>query len=114
MRGKTNSSLNPEDARAFKRAEVTQFDPPEVARVLRAHRNTTDNSVPFMILGLLYVMLGASGGMATGIFLGFAGIRSLYTVCYLREIQPLRTISFAIGGLLTLVMMGDMVRLLLA
>ena len=36
----------------------------EVARVLRAHRNATANILPFAILGLVYVLAGASGPAA--------------------------------------------------
>src|SRR4051812_32269565 len=61
VRNKTKTTHNPEDIRTVASgASVVQVDPPEVARVLRAHRNAADNILPFAILGLLFVMWGAS------------------------------------------------------
>jgi len=110
----TKTAINPEDIRTVaKDAALLESDPPEVARVLRAHRNATDNIVPFLILGYLYVQIGASSTMAMGIFGVFTAMRLLHTFSYLKGVQPWRTISFALGGVTTLVMIGDMIRHLL-
>lgn len=111
VRGKTGTTANPEDAAAFKR-NVAEADPPEVARVLRAHRNSTDNSVPFMILGLIFTMLGPGALEAQILFYGFAAARVLYSFFYLKAIQPWRTASYALGVLLTLALMVEILRLL--
>jgi prostaglandin-E synthase 1 len=113
VRGKTKTSLNPEDAAAFK-ADLAQIDPPEVARVLRAHRNTADNTLPFLLLGLVFAMLGPSELEAQIIFYGFAGARVLYSFAYLKGLQPWRTIFYGLGTLATLALLIDICRLLAA
>ena len=61
VRGKTKTVLNPEDGQTVaKGSDVVKQDPDAVARVLRAHRNLTANGVPFLIMGLVWVLLGAS------------------------------------------------------
>lgn len=117
VRNKSKVTPNPEDAgraaegNAF---SVAAVDPPAVARVLRAHRNAADNILPFAILGLLFVLWGASP-LLTGIFCGVFGIaRITHSLTYLNEKQPWRTISFAVGALATLVMVGFLVRAFVA
>ncbi len=115
VRSKTKTTPNAEDPRTVaKGASVAAVDPPEVARVLRAHRNATDNILPFAILALLFVVWGASP-MLTAIFCGvFVVARLGHTASYLGEKQPWRTITFVLGGLATLVMAGFLVRALVA
>lgn len=111
VRGKTKTTLNPEDAAAFK-SNLSDQEPAEVGRVLRAHRNTADNSVPFMILGLLFMTMRPEPLEAQIFFYGFAAARVLYSFFYLKGIQPWRTISYAIGVLLTLGLTVEVLRLL--
>lgn len=113
VRGKTKTTLNPEDATAFK-SNLAEADPPEVARVLRAHRNTADNTTPFLLLGLVFAMLGPSPLEAQIFFYGFTAARVLYSVCYLKGLQPWRTIMYGLGVLATLGMIVDICRLLAA
>ncbi len=102
VRSRTKTTPNAEDAASVaKGAAVTLDTPPGVARVLRAHRNALDNIVPFLILGLLYVLLGATTRMAWIMFGGFTAARFLHTLAYLGEKQPWRTLSFVAGGLFT-------------
>ncbi|MCA9658646.1 MAG: MAPEG family protein [Myxococcales bacterium] len=105
-RTKTKQTLNPEDAQTvMKGADVVDSDPDAVARVLRAHTNTLANTVPFLFIGQVYVAAGVDAMMAW-IFMGtFAAARVLYSVCYLRGIQPWRTVTFGIGMLATLGML---------
>ena len=111
VRSKTKTTPNEEDASTVaKGAKHTLEQPATVARVLRAHRNATDNIVPFLILALLYVLLGASPKMAWILFGGFTVVRYLHTFFYLGEKQPWRTISFVVGGLLTLGVLEQVVR----
>jgi uncharacterized MAPEG superfamily protein len=110
VRGKSKVTHNPED----KGQKVVESDPPEVARVLRAHRNAADNILPFAVLGLLYVLWGGSP-LTTAIFCGvFVAARVGHSLAYLNEKQPWRTILFSVGGLDTLVMVGFLVRALVA
>lgn len=115
VRGKTKTTPNEEDAGSIaKGATLAAVDPPEVARVLRAHRNAADNILPFAILALLFVVWGASP-MLTGIFCGiFVFARIGHTLSYLGEKQPWRSIMFGVGGVATLVMVGFLVRSLIA
>ncbi|HZO15052.1 MAG TPA: MAPEG family protein, partial [Polyangiaceae bacterium] len=51
--------VNPEDARLNKGAEA-EVDHADVQRVKRAHMNALENAIPFFVVGLLYVLTGAS------------------------------------------------------
>lgn len=111
VRGKTKTTPNPEDAgTTAKGAKVLEEDPPEVARVLRAQRNADVNIMPFLVLGLLYVMGGASVRAAWILFGGFTLARLGHTFAYLNGKQPWRTVFFIIGGLITLALMVQVVR----
>ena len=61
VRGKTKTTPNTEDAGTVaKGATVVETNPAAVARVLRAHSNAMANIVPFALVGLVYVLTGAS------------------------------------------------------
>jgi uncharacterized MAPEG superfamily protein len=110
VRGKTKTTPNPEDAATVaKGVSVRDEDPPDVARVLRAQRNADVNIVPFLVLGLIYVINGASVVMAWILFGGFTVARLAHTVAYLNARQPWRTIFFVMGGLITLALMVEVV-----
>src|SRR5262245_41955598 len=52
--------VNPEDAAITPRPTVADADDPAVQRIARAHRNALENIAPFLVIGLLYVLSGAS------------------------------------------------------
>jgi prostaglandin-E synthase 1 len=108
VRGKSKTTPNAEDAK--RGAAVVEVEPPEVARVLRAHRNATANILPFAILGLVYVLAGASGTAAEGLFGAFALARLGHSWAYLGGKQPWRSVSFGLGGLVTLILIGLIVK----
>jgi uncharacterized MAPEG superfamily protein len=111
VRGKTKTTPNLEDAGTVaKGAKVLDEDPPEVARVLRAQRNADVNIMPFLVLGLLYVIGGASVRAAWILFGGFTLVRVGHSFAYLNGKQPWRTILFVLGGLITLALMVQVVR----
>lgn len=113
VRAGSKTAMNPEDARSAK-IEVVEADPPAVARVLRAHRNAVDNIVPFAILAFVFVAMGATP-MLTAIFCGaFTFFRLAHSFSYLGQKQPWRSISFVLGGVSTLVMVGFLLRSLVA
>jgi glutathione S-transferase len=113
VRGRSKTTPNAEDAQAFK-TQLAGQDPPEVARVLRAHRNATDNILPFAILAFLYVLAGASP-MVVAVVCGiFVVARVAHSFSYLNGKQPWRTIFFTIGGLDTLVLAGLLAKTLIA
>jgi prostaglandin-E synthase 1 len=111
VRGKTKTAINPEDARRFG-AALHDVDPPEVARVLRAHANAQAAIYPFLCLGLVFVLLGGSAGTATILFGIFVVARILHSVVYLGARQPWRTLMFVVGGLATGALMVDILVLL--
>jgi glutathione S-transferase len=107
VRGKTKTVLNPEDAATVaKGTEIVTADPAPVARVLRAHTNAMANILPHLVLGLLYVILGATPLMAWIFFGGFTVMRIAHSFAYVGEKQPWRTITFVLGGLLSLGLLG--------
>jgi microsomal prostaglandin-E synthase 1 len=111
VRGKTKTTPNSEDATTVaKGAKVLDDEPPEVARVLRAQRNADVNVVPFLVLGLLYVINGASARAAWIMFGGFTLARIGHTFAYLGGKQPWRTLFFVAGGVITLALMVQVVR----
>jgi uncharacterized MAPEG superfamily protein len=113
VRAKKKVTPNQEDTATGKQALITS-EPPEVARVLRAHRNAADNILPFAVLGLLFVIWGGSP-LLTAIFCGiFAVARLGHSFSYLKEIQPWRSVMFAVAGLDTLVMVGFLAKALIA
>ncbi|MGH7295455.1 MAG: MAPEG family protein [Polyangiaceae bacterium] len=115
VRGKTKTTPNTEDASTIARgAQLVESDPPEVARVLRAHKNAMANIVPFAILGLVYVLAGGSALVAEIIFGVFTASRLAHTFAYLSGKQPWRSLSFGLGGAATLALMGFIVRAIVA
>ena len=112
VRGKAKATPNPEDARGANK--LVDTDPPEIARVLRAHANAMANIVPFAILGLVYVLSGAPWMTAAIVFGVFAFARIAHAFAYLGGKQPWRSLSFGVGALATLVLMGLIVRTLVA
>lgn len=111
VRGKAKRTPNPEDASTVsKGSEVTREESPEEARVLRAHRNALVNILPFLPLGMLYVLTGCSERNALIFFGGFTLARLGHTFAYLAGKQPWRTIFFGLGGLITFGLMIQVVR----
>jgi microsomal prostaglandin-E synthase 1 len=88
--------INPEDAR-FLPGENVAADHPDVARVRRAHANALENAIPFFVVAAIYVVKGASSSGAVIYFGTFVAARLLHTAFYLLSLQPLRTLSFAVG-----------------
>ena len=115
-RGRTMTTMNPEDAAMAQRrgATVIAVDPPEVARVLRVHRNAFDNTIPFLLLGFMFAALRPDPLEAQILFGVFTAARLLYSVAYLKGLQPWRTISYLVGFLTTFVMMIELCRLALS
>ena len=111
-RGKTKTAINPEDAAQFG-GTLVEVDPPEVARVLRAHANAQANIYPFLFLGLVFVLAGGSARVGEFIFGIFVAARLAHTYVYLAGKQPWRSVFFIIGGLTTIALMLDIAWLLI-
>jgi microsomal prostaglandin-E synthase 1 len=107
VRGKSKTTPNREDSKTF---EIVATEPEDVARVLRAHRNLVANGVPFLILGLVMVLLGTTKTTALAYFGTFIVARLGHTVAYLAGKQPFRSIFFAVGQLAIVGMVVQIVR----
>jgi len=110
VRGKSKTTPNEEDL--GRGNKLLPENPPEVARVLRAHANAMANIVPFVILGLVYVLSGGSGVAAAAIFAVFTASRLAHSFAYLGGRQPWRTVFFSLGAVTTVVLMGFVVHAL--
>ncbi|MCA9659666.1 MAG: MAPEG family protein [Myxococcales bacterium] len=114
VRTLSKTTPNAEDARTMvKDAAVVGEDPPAVARVLRVHANTFANTVPFLLLAQAYVAAGAEATAAWVIFGTFTAARVLYSIVYLRGLQPWRSIAYGAGLLTTLALMVHLAALAL-
>ncbi len=107
-RGKSKVFVNREDVGKAGKLEAADAD--AVARIMRAHRNAVENFVPFAILGLLYVIMGASARGAYILFGTYVAARILHSIVYLGGKQPWRTIFYAVGALATLGLMIQITR----
>jgi uncharacterized MAPEG superfamily protein len=111
-RAKGGVAINPEDGARFG-ASVSEFDPPAVARFLRAHRNAEATIYPFLFLGLLYVLAGGTAVVAIPIFTIFVAARIAHSIVYTKAMQPARTIAFATSLLAILGLMAALLAVLL-
>jgi microsomal prostaglandin-E synthase 1 len=112
IRAKGGLAINPEDGARYG-VPVSQSDSPAVARLLRAHRNAEATIYPFLLLGLLYVVVGGRVAIAIPLFTIFAISRVVHSIVYLKALQPWRTVAFATSLLAILVLMGAVVGALL-
>jgi uncharacterized MAPEG superfamily protein len=112
-RAKHKGYMNPEDTSvSSKDAKLVEgVEHPDVARAIRAHRNLLESLPLFLALGLLCVILGVAPLGAKICIGAFTGARVLHTIVYLKEMQPWRTIFFAIGSL---ALVGMMVQIVIA
>jgi prostaglandin-E synthase 1 len=110
VRMRRKAYINPEDARQFSGInEYGTSEHPDVERGLRAHRNDLESTLPFLAIGLIYLLMGASPGLAIGIFIAFTVFRCLFSVFYLRAMQPWRSLSFTLAELCLAVMLVQLI-----
>lgn len=101
--------LNPEDVATFKsEASASGDEDPEVARALRAHRNDLESTLPFLAIGLPYLLTDPSTALASGLFVAFTAFRLVFSVFYLRGMQPWRSLTFVLGELCTVAIVVQM------
>lgn len=109
-RGQAIEVINPEDQKLNPKAAVVfEGGNDRTARYRRAHRNALENSPIFMVNGLAFVLVQPAASLAIGLFATFATARILHSVCYVKGIQPFRTMFFAIGMLAQLTLIGALV-----
>ncbi|MFO0551973.1 MAG: MAPEG family protein [Polyangiaceae bacterium] len=106
-RGQASEVINPEDVALNKKATVVfEAGNDKTARYRRAHRNALENTPVFMTTALVLTMMGASGTIGAAIFYPYAALRIAHSVCYVRAIQPFRTLSFVLALLLQVAVLG--------
>ncbi|XP_072017640.1 microsomal glutathione S-transferase 1-like [Amphiura filiformis] len=75
---------------------------PWIERMRRCHLNDLENIVPFLIVGLLYVLTGPSVDAATWHFRIFVVSRCIHTIAYLLPLpQPTRFLMMYVGWFTT-------------
>ncbi|XP_077123390.1 microsomal glutathione S-transferase 1 [Ranitomeya variabilis] len=108
---------NPEDAAAHsKGGDIKIFlrTDQDVERVRRCHLNDIENIIPFVGVGLLYVLSNPDLYFALLHFRVFAASRVLHTISYLMPLpQPSRALTFFVGYLVTVSMAVSTLRSLL-
>jgi microsomal prostaglandin-E synthase 1 len=105
--------INPEDANPSRSTSLAPSDPPEVARVLRAHANAMATIFPFAMLGWLFVALDGDATIARIIFAVFVAARFAHSVVYIKGLQPWRTMAFVVSILAIIALCGNVVWRLL-
>ncbi len=100
-----HSFSNPEDSEAFLKEDAsTAQEHPDVARLLRTHRNDLENILPFFLVGWIYLQIDSSVHMAQNLFITFTLARLAFTVAHLKAWQPWRSLLFVAGEVCTLIM----------
>lgn len=106
-RARAKEVINPEDKKLNDKASVVYDEGNELtARYRRAHRNALENTPLFMITAFVLAMMGASSTIGAALFYSYAGLRILHSICYVKQIQPFRTITFAVSSLIQLGVLG--------
>jgi len=101
--------LNPEDVDAFRTSKPAGSEEhPDIARGLRAHRNDLESTLPFLAIGLPYLLTNPSASLASGLFIVFTLFRWAFSLFYLKGLQPWRSLSFMVGELCVLFMLAQM------
>ncbi len=100
MRNRSSGYVNPEDAQFGSGDEPAgEVEKPAVAHALRIQRNDLENIPLFWIVGLLYVLTGASAFWAAVYCWTFTISRVLHTIVYVRQMQPARALLWLLGSL---------------
>ena len=96
--------VNPEDAKMFG-GTAAALEDEMVQRAARVWHNDLENIPIFLILALVYAIAGLSTTAFVIYCLGFTIARILHTILYFNASQPGRTISYAVGALISLALM---------
>ena len=106
-RARANEVINPEDQKLSQKSSIVYDEGNDrTARYRRAHRNALENTPLFMVTALVLTLMGASATLGAALFYPYVGARILHSVCYVKSIQPFRTITFALAALLQVAVLG--------
>ena len=99
-RAKAKEVVNPEDTVLNAEADVVyEAGNQRTERYRRAHRNALENIPLFLITAFVLTLTGVSFTTAAVLFGIFVAARLFHSVAYVRQLQPWRTASFAVGAL---------------
>ena len=103
--------LNPEDAAALDSGDLAAVaqEHPDVDRSLRAHRNDLESTLPFLAIAWVYLAVRPSEDLASGLFIAFTVLRVAFTYCYLKGLQPWRSLIFLAAEIPVLIMLVQIV-----
>jgi uncharacterized MAPEG superfamily protein len=106
-RARANEVINPEDKKPDSKSSVVYDEGNDkTARYRRAHRNALENTPLFMITAFVLTMMGASATIGAALFYPYAALRIVHSVCYVKQVQPFRTIAFALASLVQFTVLG--------
>ena len=106
-RGQAAEAANPEDLALNKKATVVfEAGNDRTARYRRAHRNALENTPWFMITAFVLTLMGTSATVGAALFYPYAALRVIHSFCYVKGIQPFRTISFVLALILQTAVLG--------
>ncbi len=106
-RAKAVEVINPEDKRLNPKADVVFEAGNDVtSRYRRAHRNALENIPLFLVTAYLLALTPISFGAFASLLGVFVVARLVHSVCYVKGIQPFRTLSFVVGALVQLGILG--------
>lgn len=99
--------VNPEDLRTLPQGTVVyESGNDKTSRYRRAHRNALENIPLFLLTGFVLSLSDPPVALAVGLFVVFVAARVSHSVCYVAGLQPWRTLSFAIGALVQVAVLG--------
>lgn len=106
-RAKAKEVVNPEDKRINPDADVVlEGGNDRTSRYRRAHRNALENVPLFLITGYLLTLVPIPFAALASLFGVFTVARIAHSVCYVKGVQPFRTLSFVVGALAQLGILG--------
>lgn len=98
QRMRNKAFVNAEDARQLG-GQASEQEHPAVAHALRIQRNDLENIPLFFVIGLIFVLGGATPFAAAAYCWTFTIARLLHWVAYLNHLQPWRAICYFAGYL---------------
>ncbi|KAL3870635.1 hypothetical protein ACJMK2_038683 [Sinanodonta woodiana] len=108
-RNKNKAYMTDEDCRALRQRTGADVKPtrndPDVERVRGCHHNDLENVIPFVLIGLLYILTDPNPWYAKMHFRIFTVARLFHSVAYLKPLpQPSRALGWLLGYIVTLSM----------
>ena len=105
--------VNHEDVIMNGNAKLVDTEHSDVLRVKRAHLNALENAVPFFVIGFIYTQTNPSLLMVQILFFTFVAARLLHAFFYVIARQPFRTLMFALGTIVNITMVVQVIRALI-